>query len=89
MPDANNPFAGVVLRLYDPAHLQVRVDVPLADRLVQRVLSRRGASVVYVDAANEPEPQLLRLQGVGIPVAVVRPGDRLASALAGSEARVA
>ncbi len=31
MPDANNPFAGVVLRLYDPAHLQVRVDVPLAD----------------------------------------------------------
>jgi multidrug efflux pump subunit AcrA (membrane-fusion protein) len=31
MPDANNPFAGVVVRLYDPAHLQVRVDVPLVD----------------------------------------------------------
>jgi len=31
MPDANNPYAGVVVRLYDPAHLQVRVDVPLAD----------------------------------------------------------
>ena len=31
MPDANNPFAGVVLRVYDPANLQVRVDVPLAD----------------------------------------------------------
>jgi len=31
MPDANNPFAGVVVRLYDPEHLQVRVDVPLAD----------------------------------------------------------
>jgi len=31
MPDANNPFSGVVVRLYDPAHLQVRVDVPLAD----------------------------------------------------------
>lgn len=31
MPDANNPFAGVVLRLYDPNHLQVRIDIPLAD----------------------------------------------------------
>jgi RND family efflux transporter MFP subunit len=31
MLDANNPFAGVVVRLYDPAHLQVRVDVPLSD----------------------------------------------------------
>lgn len=31
MLDANNPFAGTVLRLYDPNHLQVRVDVPLAD----------------------------------------------------------
>lgn len=31
MPDANNPFAGVVVRLYDPAHLQVRVDIPLSD----------------------------------------------------------
>jgi RND family efflux transporter MFP subunit len=31
MPDANNPYAAVVVRLYDPAHLQVRVDIPLAD----------------------------------------------------------
>lgn len=31
MPDANNPFAGVVVRLYDPAHLQIRVDIPLSD----------------------------------------------------------
>jgi HlyD family secretion protein len=31
MLDANNPYAGVVLRLYDPGHVQVRVDVPLAD----------------------------------------------------------
>lgn len=31
MPDANNPYAGVVVRLYDPAHLQVRVDIPLSD----------------------------------------------------------
>jgi RND family efflux transporter MFP subunit len=31
MPDANNPFAGVVVRLYDPGHLQVRIDIPLSD----------------------------------------------------------
>jgi RND family efflux transporter MFP subunit len=31
MPDANNPFAGVVVRLYDPAHLQIRVDIPFSD----------------------------------------------------------
>jgi RND family efflux transporter MFP subunit len=37
MPDANNPFAGVVVRLYDPEHLQVRVDVPLADAAKVRV----------------------------------------------------
>lgn len=31
MLDENNPLAGTVLRIYDPNHLQVRVDVPLAD----------------------------------------------------------
>jgi hypothetical protein len=65
-----------------------RVDVPLADRLVQRALSRRGASLVYVATTPEPEPQLLRLQAVGIPIAVVRAGDDLAAALGTREARV-
>ncbi len=37
MPASDNPFAGVVVRLYDPAHLQVRVDVPLADAAKVRV----------------------------------------------------
>ena len=58
-----------------------RVDAPLADRLVQRALSRRGTSLVYVEAEPGPAPQLLRLQSVGIPVAVVRPGEDLAAAL--------
>jgi hypothetical protein len=64
-----------------------RVDAPLADRLVQRALSRRGVSLVYVEPASfagrtaEPEPALLRLQAAGIPVAVVRHGDDLAAAL--------
>jgi hypothetical protein len=66
-----------------------QVDVALADRLVQRALSRRGASVVHVTASATPEPQLLRLQTVGIPVAVLRPGDDLAAVLGAREVRVA
>ncbi|MBX3387848.1 MAG: efflux RND transporter periplasmic adaptor subunit [Phycisphaeraceae bacterium] len=37
MLSADDPMAGVVVRLYDPAHLQVRVDVPLADAAKVRV----------------------------------------------------
>jgi hypothetical protein len=44
---------------------------------------------VYVEAAPGPEPQLLRLQAAGIPVAVVRPGDDLAASLGGRESQVA
>jgi hypothetical protein len=44
---------------------------------------------VYVETAPGPAPQLLRLLAAGVPVAVVRPGDDLAAALAGNEARVA
>ncbi|HZT45070.1 MAG TPA: DUF58 domain-containing protein [Gaiellaceae bacterium] len=79
---------GAAARALELVVVTSNVDAPLADRLVQRALSRRGASVVYVDAAGAPAPQLLRLQAVGIPVAVVRPGDDLAAALA-PEARVA
>jgi hypothetical protein len=59
----------------------------LADRLVQRVLSRHGASLVHVDADSfagrppAPQPALLRLQSAGVPVAVLRQGDDLAAAL--------
>jgi uncharacterized protein (DUF58 family) len=66
-----------------------RIDVPLTERLVQRALSRRRVSLVYVDAptfAGAPptaEPSLLRLAGAGIPVAVVRAGDDLATVLSG------
>jgi uncharacterized protein (DUF58 family) len=80
---------GVAARSLELVVVTAAVDVPLADRLVQRVLSRRGASVVYVDAARGPSPQLLRLQAVGVPIAVVRPGADLAAALSGAEARVA
>jgi len=66
-----------------------QVDAPLVDRLVQRALSRRGVSVVYVEPARAPQPGLLRLQAAGIAVAVVRPGDDLASALSARATRAA
>jgi uncharacterized protein (DUF58 family) len=63
-----------------------RLDRALADRLVQRALSRRGVSLVYL---GPKEPLLLRLQAAGIPVAVIATGADLGSALSSSEARVA
>jgi uncharacterized protein (DUF58 family) len=80
---------GVVARSLELVVVTSRVDIPLVDRLVQRTLSRRGTSLVYVEATPGPEPQLLRLQSAGIPVAVVRPGDDLAEALGGRRAQVA
>jgi uncharacterized protein (DUF58 family) len=80
---------GVAARALELVVVTSRVAVPLVDRLVQRQLSRRGASVVHVAPTADPEPQLLRLQSVGIPVAVVRQGDDLAAKLAGRELRVA
>ena len=72
-----------------------RVDAPLVDRLVQRALSRRGVSLVFVEPASfagrapVPEPGLLRLQAAGIPVAVVHRGDDLAAALGARPAQAA
>ena len=68
-----------------------RLQPELVHRLVQRSLGRRGAALVYVDAATfagsakpRPEPALLRLQAAGVAVAVVRRGDDLAAALGGA-----
>jgi uncharacterized protein (DUF58 family) len=95
-PDARAPAyallqagGGVVARSLELVVVTSSVSVPLVDRLVQRALSRRGVSVVYVDALHAPEPQLLRLQALGIPLAIVRPGDDLAAALGAAEVRVA
>ena len=95
-PDGRTPVhallqaeGGVAARALELVVVTSRVDVPLADRLVQRQLSRRGASVVHVAATAAPEPQLLRLQSVGIAVAVVHPGDELVAQLSGREVRVA
>ena len=81
---------GPAARALELAVVTARLEAGLVDRLVQRALSRRKVSVVYVDPASfngaprRPEPLLLRLGGAGIPVAVVRAGDDLAHALEGS-----
>src|SRR5947208_2436926 len=61
----------------------------LVERLLQRTHSRRRAALVYVDPASfgangahsAPQPALLRLQAGGVPVAVIRRGDDLATRL--------
>jgi uncharacterized protein (DUF58 family) len=96
-PTAQAPLARLLTEEDSPAvralELVVvtsRIEAPLVDQLVQRSLSRRKVSVVYVDpasfngAARKPQPALLRLQAAGVAVAVVRAGDDLASRLEGS-----
>ena len=80
---------GAAARALEVVVVTSRVDVALVGRLVQGPLSRRGGSVVHVAPTTEPEPQLLRLQSVGIAVAVVHEGDDLAAKLGGREVRVA
>jgi uncharacterized protein (DUF58 family) len=70
------------------AHLTPR----LTDRLLQRMMNRHAATLVYVERASfgdAPAPaldagiaaQVLRLQRGGVPVAVLRRGDDLAAKL--------
>jgi uncharacterized protein (DUF58 family) len=96
LPEARAPLSALLAveespasRALDLAVVTARLAPELVDRLVQRALARRGASLVYVDAASfangsavrRPEPALLRLQAVGVPVAVIRRGDDLAACL--------
>ena len=80
---------GIAARSLELVVVTSRVDVPLVDRLVQRALSHRGVSLVYVETVPGPQPQLLRLQAAGIPVAVVHRGQDLAVALGAPVVRVA
>jgi len=80
---------GAAARALDLVVVTSRLESALVDRLVQRALSRRRVSLVYVDpasfngAARRRETALLRLQAAGVPVAVVRAGDDLAATLEG------
>jgi uncharacterized protein (DUF58 family) len=81
---------GPAARALELVVVTARLEPALVDRLVQRALSRRTVSVVYVDAASfnganaVPQPLLLRLHTAGIAVATVRAGDDLAAALEGT-----
>jgi riboflavin biosynthesis pyrimidine reductase len=67
-----------------------RVERSLVARLLERALTRRPVALVHVEAASfvgrphRPDPELLRLQAAGVPIAVVRQGDDLAAALRGA-----
>jgi uncharacterized protein (DUF58 family) len=80
---------GPAARALELAVVTARLEPELVDRLVQRALSRRKVSLVYIGAASfngarrQAEPLLLRLQTAGVPVAIVRAGDDLGAALEG------
>jgi hypothetical protein len=79
--------AGPAGRAFEISLVTSRLEPRLVDRVIQRTLVQRRVSLVFVDAptfAGAPpsrEPNLLRLQASGVPVAVVRRGDDLAAAL--------
>jgi len=95
-PSGDTPVARLLLEEDGPAAralelvvVTARLEPGLVDRLVQRALSRRNVSVVFVDPASfngaerRPEPALLRLHAAGIAVARVGAGDDLAACLSG------
>jgi len=93
-PDARGPAAALLRSAEGPAARSLelvvvtsRVERSLVDRLLERALTRRPVALVHVEAASfagrphRPDPELLRLQAAGVPIAVVRHGDDLAAAL--------
>jgi uncharacterized protein (DUF58 family) len=98
-PTGTTPVARLLAEEDSPAAralelvvVTARLEAALVDRLIQRALSRRKVSVVFVDPASfggaprRPEPALLRLQASGVAVATVRAGDDLAACLSGEPA---
>jgi len=99
-PDADRPVVellgregGSAARALELVVVTSRLTPQLARKLVQRALQSHGVSLVWVDAASfagratKVDPELLRVQAAGVPVAVVRAGDDLRTALRGAPAR--
>ena len=83
-PDAVDPPDRLLAGERNPAALALdlvvvtpRLDPAFADRVIKRANARRNTALVYVDGAHDREPLLLRLQGAGVAVAVLREGDDL------------
>jgi uncharacterized protein (DUF58 family) len=81
----------------DVVVVTARVDPALVDAM-HRLAPGRRLTLVYVDAASfaggattarRPEPLLLRLQGIGVFVAVAREGDDLADVLGSAAPKAA
>ena len=98
-PNGARPVVELLARESGPASRAVetlvvtaRLSGALATKLVQRALAGQGVSLVWIDSASfaarptKIEPELLRLQAAGVPVAVVRRGDSLANVLGASTA---
>jgi uncharacterized protein (DUF58 family) len=96
-PDALGPAATLLRSADGPAARSLelivvtsRIEQSLVDRLLERALARRPVALVHVAAesfagrAARPEPALLRLHAAGVPIAVVRHGEDLATALGGA-----
>jgi uncharacterized protein (DUF58 family) len=90
--------AGPAGRALELTVVTASVTPRLADRLAQRVFQRHAATLVYVDPASfmdtpaeQLDPgiagQILRLERAGVPVAILRRGDDLASVLGGGQLR--
>ena len=83
---------GAASRALELVVVTSRLSPELVDRLAHRALAGGSAALVYVDAPSfartragpTREPGLLRLQTLGVPVAVLRRGDDLRAALAGT-----
>ncbi len=98
-PDARGPASALLQSADTPAARSLelvvvtsRLERSLVDRLLQRAVTRRPVALVHVEPGSfvgrrrNPDPELLRLQTWGVPVAVVRHGDDLAAALQGTRA---
>jgi uncharacterized protein (DUF58 family) len=98
-PDGPTPVAAILADEAGPAGRALELTVVtaslaprLVDRLLQRMMNRHPATLVYVDRGSFADPaaaqldpglaaQILRLQRGGVPVAVLRRGDDLAGKL--------
>jgi uncharacterized protein (DUF58 family) len=98
-PDGSMPVAAMLAdeggptgRALDLTVVTASLSPRLVDRLLQRMMSRHAATLVYVERASfgdkasvQLDPavagQVLRLERGGVPVAVLRRGDDLAATL--------
>jgi uncharacterized protein (DUF58 family) len=93
-PNGTRPVVELLARESGPASraletlvVTARLSGALTTKLIQRALAGQAVSLVWVDSGSfaarptKVEPDLLRLQAAGVPVAVVRSGDPLANVL--------